>query len=127
MIDSNNKEFIKYQIELKEYIRYEKERFRLTGKNDFLELIDYNHRKLERLKSDQKAYKIEKDRHINPHQSNNNNNNNNNNKSSGLDSEINNTVRNYSGICTVLVKQPIPFADIFILNPTQIFMGKKIA
>lgn len=44
-----------------------------------------------------------------------------------LEIEINNTIRNYSGICAVLAIQPIPFADIFILTPTQILMGKKIA
>jgi uncharacterized protein (DUF697 family) len=44
-----------------------------------------------------------------------------------LELEINNTIRNYSGICAVLAIQPIPFADILILTPTQILMGKKIA
>jgi uncharacterized protein (DUF697 family) len=44
-----------------------------------------------------------------------------------LEVEVNNTIRNYSGICAVLAIQPIPFADIFILTPTQILMGKKIA
>lgn len=44
-----------------------------------------------------------------------------------IEIEITNTIRNYSGICAVLAIQPIPFADIFILTPTQILMGKKIA
>jgi len=41
--------------------------------------------------------------------------------------EINNTIKKYSAICAALAIQPIPFADIFILTPTQILMGKKIA
>jgi uncharacterized protein (DUF697 family) len=48
-------------------------------------------------------------------------------KNNHLEVEVNNTIRNYSGICAVLAIQPIPFADIFILTPTQILMGKKIA
>jgi uncharacterized protein (DUF697 family) len=44
-----------------------------------------------------------------------------------LELEINNTIRNYSGYCAVLAIQPVPFADIFILTPIQILMGKKIA
>jgi uncharacterized protein (DUF697 family) len=48
-------------------------------------------------------------------------------KNNQIESEINDTIRNYSGICAVLAIQPIPFADIFILTPTQILMGKKIA
>lgn len=44
-----------------------------------------------------------------------------------LESEINNTIRLYSGTCAVLALQPFPFADIFILTPTQILMGEKIA
>lgn len=41
--------------------------------------------------------------------------------------EINNTIKKYSAVCAALAIQPIPFADIFILTPTQILMGKKIA
>jgi uncharacterized protein (DUF697 family) len=48
-------------------------------------------------------------------------------KNNQIESEINNTIRNYSISCAVLAIQPIPFADIFILTPTQILMGKKIA
>ncbi|MBC7749768.1 MAG: hypothetical protein H7Z76_14545 [Methylotenera sp.] len=48
-------------------------------------------------------------------------------KNNQIESEINDTIRNYSGICAVLAIQPIPFADIFILTPTQILLGKKIA
>ena len=44
-----------------------------------------------------------------------------------LDIEINNTIKKHSAICAALSIQPIPFADIFILTPTQILMGKKIA
>lgn len=44
-----------------------------------------------------------------------------------LEIEINNTIKKYSAICAGLAIQPIPFADIFILTPTQILMGKKIA
>lgn len=44
-----------------------------------------------------------------------------------LEIEINNTIKKYSAICATLAIQPIPFADIFILTPTQILMGKKIA
>lgn len=44
-----------------------------------------------------------------------------------LEIEINNTIKKYSAICAALAIQPIPFADIFILTPTQILMGKKIA
>lgn len=44
-----------------------------------------------------------------------------------LDFDINNTITKYSSICAALAIQPIPFADIFILTPTQILMGKKIA
>lgn len=44
-----------------------------------------------------------------------------------LELEINNTIKNYSAICAALAIQPVPFADIFILTPTQILMGKKIA
>lgn len=46
---------------------------------------------------------------------------------SQLEIEINNTIKKYSVICAGLAIQPIPFADIFILTPTQILMGKKIA
>jgi uncharacterized protein (DUF697 family) len=48
-------------------------------------------------------------------------------KNNHIEIEITNTIRNYSGICAVLAIQPIPFADIFILTPTQILMGEKIA
>lgn len=44
-----------------------------------------------------------------------------------LEIEINNTIKKYSAVCAALAIQPIPFADIFILTPTQILMGKKIA
>ena len=44
-----------------------------------------------------------------------------------LEIEINNTIKKYSAICAALAIQPIPFADIIILTPTQILMGKKIA
>lgn len=44
-----------------------------------------------------------------------------------LEIEINNIIKKYSVICAALAIQPIPFADIFILTPTQILMGKKIA
>lgn len=44
-----------------------------------------------------------------------------------IEIEINNSIKKYSAICAALAIQPIPFADIFILTPAQILMGKKIA
>lgn len=44
-----------------------------------------------------------------------------------LETEVVNTINLYSGICSLIAIQPIPFADIFILTPTQILMGSKIA
>ncbi|WP_223550519.1 YcjF family protein [Aestuariivivens sp. NBU2969] len=38
-----------------------------------------------------------------------------------------NIIRTYSAICAGLAIQPLPFADIFILTPTQAIMGKQIA
>lgn len=43
------------------------------------------------------------------------------------DIEVLNIIQFYSGVCAVIAIQPIPFADIFILTPTQIIMGNKIA
>jgi uncharacterized protein (DUF697 family) len=44
-----------------------------------------------------------------------------------LETEIVDTIHLYSGICSLIAIQPIPFADIFILTPTQILMGSEIA
>ena len=44
-----------------------------------------------------------------------------------LENQILDTIHFYSGICSIIAIQPIPFADIFILTPTQIIMGSKIA
>jgi uncharacterized protein (DUF697 family) len=48
-------------------------------------------------------------------------------KDGNIEIEVTNTIRKYSAICAAMAVQPIPFADIFILTPTQIIMGKKIA
>lgn len=115
---SYEKEVIKYNKELKEYLEYDKERFRLTGKNDFFDSVDISYSRLERLKSDQEFFKIERGKHIETSH---------NYKINTLEIEVNNIISKYSGICAVLAIQPIPFADIFILTPTQILMGKEIA
>lgn len=130
MIDSYQKEVISYNKKLETYLKYEKDRFRLIGKSDFLEISDYDaaktteyfKRKEERR---QKSVNISKTSLTGSFLDN---------KTlvsnivdNELESEITNTIRNYSGICAVLAIQPIPFADIFILTPTQILMGKKIA
>lgn len=44
-----------------------------------------------------------------------------------LENEVVDIIRLYSGICAGIAIQPIPFADIFLLTPTQIIMGNKIA
>lgn len=46
---------------------------------------------------------------------------------SNSESKVIDIIRLYSGICAGIAIQPIPFADIFLLTPTQIIMGNKIA
>lgn len=43
------------------------------------------------------------------------------------DEKVLQIIKIYSSICATIAIQPIPFADIFILTPVQILMGKKIA
>lgn len=41
--------------------------------------------------------------------------------------KVQKVILTYSAICAGLAIQPLPFADIFVLTPTQAIMGKKIA
>merc|ERR1711916_145821 len=43
------------------------------------------------------------------------------------DEKVNKVINIYCIICASVAIQPIPFADIFILSPIQLIMGKKIA
>lgn len=120
LIDSYDKEVLKYKKNLKDYLVYDKERYRRTGQSDFLEISEVDALKTAEYFARKEKRKLES-RNINKpslvssiHDN-------------RLESEINNTIRIYSGICATLAIQPIPFADIFILTPTQILMGKEIA
>lgn len=43
------------------------------------------------------------------------------------DEKVNKLLLRFSGICAAAAVQPIPFADIFILTPIQLYMGTLIA
>ena len=43
------------------------------------------------------------------------------------DEKISKIINRSSFLCAAVAIQPIPFADIFVLTPIQIFMGKEIA
>ena len=43
------------------------------------------------------------------------------------DEKVNKLLLRFSGICAAVAVQPIPFADIFILTPIQLYMGTLIA
>jgi len=36
-------------------------------------------------------------------------------------------IRNYAIICAIIATQPLPFADIFLLTPIQVMMGREIS
>ena len=43
------------------------------------------------------------------------------------DEKVSKVILIFSSSCALVAIQPIPFADIFLLTPIQIFMGKEIA
>ena len=43
------------------------------------------------------------------------------------DQKVDKLLVRFSGICAAVAVQPIPFADIFILTPIQLYMGTLIA
>jgi uncharacterized protein (DUF697 family) len=43
------------------------------------------------------------------------------------DEKVNKLLLRFAGLCGAIAVQPIPFADIFILTPIQLYMGTLIA
>ena len=43
------------------------------------------------------------------------------------DEKVRKLLLRFSGLCGAIAVQPIPFADIFVLTPIQLYMGTLIA